>query len=989
MRWAEFIRMGLENMQNKRSILLGSSVLAGVIVIAGPTFAQTSNPTVPPTQQGGEAATVSEVIVTGSRIRRNEFTSTQPIQVITAEQSELKGVPDAATALLGSSLAAGSFQLNDQLTGYVTAGGGGTQSVALRGLGAQRTLTLLNGRRAGPAGTRGQVQAFDLNVIPQSIVERFDILKDGASSIYGSDAVAGVINIITKRDVDGGSMGVYASQPFENGGEVYRIDGSWGKTFDRGYFSVAGEYYRAEALRRQDRDDTACTTDNLRSAATGERVDFIDPRTGSYKCLNLTNQYVNVSGVGNLVRKDLYGNVYNYNTPGNTSRFPEWARFNVAGDPGSYLYAPTDSPYSNRQTVISPTERGTVTFFGGYDLTPNIELYTELLYNHRKSSQNGVGQVFQSFAQRNTINGAPNVLPASNPNNPFGANARTVGVYESSSFQTVDYYRAVVGARGQFTALNRNWDWDVYGQYSLSDATYNNGPRIYLDRFLALNSPNVACTNTPLGGNVSNFNCADLPNGIPWTSARVLAGNYNDAERNFLFVTEEGTTTYDHAYLEGVISTDRLFTLPAGDVGFAFGAQIRHEKIDDTPPEQAAKRNIALYSSAGRTVGSDDIREAFVELDVPLLKAMPFAEALDLNVSARISDYDSYGTNTTWKAGVNWQLSSEYRVRGSIGTSFRAPALYELYLGNQVGYGSQASVDPCYDYGTNSGIDPNVLAACKALGIPSDKTGGSSATIYSNGGSGVLEAETAKSQSLGVVWTPKFASLSVAVDYFDIEIENEVSQFGAYNIVEYCLRGRTDFCSLFSRDSTFSIVEVNNNYVNINTQWSRGIDLTIRYDRETPFGDLTFQTQNTWKLEDKTNTLGGEVEDFLGNTFNYSGPQYAGNASVTLRKGDWTFNYAVDAIGRASDYNRYGYRTAPSAKYGQEVEYKMWNEFTSYHSASVRLRIEDWSFQAGVNNLFDERPPSSDSSTWRIGTAALNGYDMRGRRGFVSVRRSF
>ncbi|MFN7111841.1 MAG: TonB-dependent receptor plug domain-containing protein [Brevundimonas sp.] len=980
-------------MHTKRSILLGTSVLAGLMMATAPAFAQTTttaSQSSAQTRAEPESTTVSEVVVTGSRIRRNEFTSAQPIQVITAEQSELKGVADAATALMGSSLAAGSFQLNDQLTGYVTAGGGGTQSVALRGLGAQRTLTLLNGRRAGPAGTRGQVQAFDLNVIPQSIVERFDILKDGASSIYGSDAVAGVINVVTKRDIDGGYFSAYASQPFEQGGEVYSVSGSWGQTMDRGYFSVGGEYYRAEALRRADRDDTACTQDNLYDAATGERVDYIDPRTNDYKCLNLTNQYVSVSGVGSLVRKDLAGAAYNYNTPGNTSPYADWARFNVAGDPGSYLYAPTSSPYSDRQTVISPVERGTVTFFGGYDLTPNIELYTELLYNHRKSEQNGVAQVFQSFAQRNTVNGAPNVLPASNPNNPFGRNVQTVGVYESSSFQTVDYYRAVAGARGTFAAFDRNFDWDVYGQYSLSDAVYNNGPRIYLDRFLALNSPNVACTNTPLGGNVSNFNCADLPNGIPWASARVLAGDYTQAERDFLFITEEGTTTYDHAYIEGVISTDRLFTLPAGDVGFAFGAQVRHEKIDDTPPEQAANRNIALYTSAGRTTGSDDIREAFVEFEVPVLKALPFAESLDINLSGRISDYDSYGTNSTWKAGVNWQITPEYRLRAGVGTSFRAPALYELYLGNQTGYGAQSAVDPCYNYGANTTIDPNVLAACVALGIPANQTGGSSATIFSNGGAGVLEAETSKSQSYGVIWTPKFASLSVAVDYFDIEIKNEVSQFGAYNIIEYCLRGRTDFCSLFERDPTTNyITTVNNSYVNINTQWSRGIDLTIRYDRETPFGDLTFQTQNTWKLEDKVNTLGGEVEDYLGNTFNYNGPQYAGNASLTLRKGDLTWNYAVDAIGKGSDYDQYGYRTAYSAKYDTDVVYKMWNEFTTYHSASVRYRLDDWSFQIGVNNMFDERPPSSDASTWRIGTAALSGYDMRGRRGFIRVGRTF
>ena len=279
---------------------------------------------------------------------------------------------------------------------------------------------------------------------------------------------------------------------------------------------------------------------------------------------------------------------YTYPTAGqgNNSAYAGWARFNRAGYPDTYLYTPSDNEYYQNATVISPLERYSVNLNAAYEVTPGVELYTELLYSHRESSQVGSAQVFQSFAQRNIINGAPNNLPASNPNNPFGQAVQTVGVYESSSFQEIDYYRGVVGLRG--TA--GKWDWDVYGQYSLSEGNYNNGPRIYLDRFVALNSPNVACTNTPRGGNFSNFDCAALPNGIPWTDERVLTGNFTEAERNFLFFTEDHKTTYDHGYLEALISTNELFKLPAGDVGAAFGAQVRREKIDDLPGRSTVRR---------------------------------------------------------------------------------------------------------------------------------------------------------------------------------------------------------------------------------------------------------------------------------------------------------------------------------------------------------------------------------------------------------------
>ncbi|MFN3838218.1 MAG: TonB-dependent receptor domain-containing protein [Brevundimonas sp.] len=980
--------------------------------MAAPSFAQstTQSSSQSTTTQTGQTTEVQEVVVTGTRIRNPQFTSASPLQVITSEQTELRGVPDLAGALQSSSLAASSAQTNDQLTGYVTGGGGGVQTLSLRGLGSQRTLTLMNGRRAGPAGTRGQVQAFDLNVIPQSQVERIDILKDGASSTYGSDAVAGVVNIITSQKLDGGSFNAYASQPFEGGGEQYRLDGSFGRVFDRGYFNIGAEYYRALVLRRSDRDDTACAEDYLFSPTTGQRIDYIDSRTGDYKCYNQNTNYVQLASGAfsgqNLVRT-MPGVTYPTAAQGNNSPYAGWARFNRAGYPDTYQYTPSENPNWSKSSVISPQERATINFTGGYELNGSAEVYTELLYNRRESEQYGAAQIFPSFAQRNIVNGAGNFLPASNPNNPFGVNVVPVISYESNSGQTVDYYRGVVGIRGSFGAMGRNWDYDVYGQYSLSDAVYDNGPRLYLDRFLATMSPNVACTNTPAGGNFSNFNCSALPNGVPWTSERVLSGNFNQAERDFLFINEESTTTYDHAYIEGLLSTDNLFSVPAGSVGAAFGFQVRHEKIDDTPAEQARNRNIALFTSAGRTTGSDNIREVFAEFDVPLLKDLPFAESLNLNVSGRLSDYDSYGTSTTYKVAMNYQVTPEYRLRGSYGTSFRAPSLYEQFLGSQIGYGSQASSDPCYDY-VNAGVEANVAAACAALGIPGNYTavGGSSVPIASVGGAGRLEAETAETQNYGIVWTPSFAQLSVAVDYFDIKIENSVGQFGAYNIIQECLRGNTDFCSLYTRDpANFYVTSVNNSYVNISEQTNRGIDLALRYRRSFPFGDLSIDSQHTWKLEDKTNALGGIVTDYLGDTFNYNGPAYSGNIYFNLTRGDVTWFYGIDAIGRGSDIEEAGGQVFANSKYANLPAgissancadansycafYKYYTEFTTIHSASVRYRVNDWTFQIGVNNLYDERPPAVNVGEFRVGTAALNGYDMRGRRGFIRFGRKF
>ena len=985
--------------------MLAATGMAGTAWAQAPSQDQRQNPPA----QSASPTVVEELVITGSRIRRiDAFTSPQPLQVITIEEVDLAGVADLATALQTSSLAASSFQVNDQLTGYALPGGGGTSSLSLRGLGAQRTLTMLNGRRAGPAGVRGQVQAFDLNVMPQSQVERIEILKDGASSIYGSDAVAGVVNILTPQRPDGGSISYYVSQPIDGGGEQQRLDATWGRTFDRGHFSVGAEYYEARALLRQDRADTACAADYVFDPDTGQRLDYIDPRTGRFKCYNFTVGYVQAAGL-NLVRTDRYGAAYDYNVDGNNSPYAGWERFARGGFPDTFLYQPSDSGLWNRSNVISPTERFSLNLEGSYELSPSVEAYAELLYNNRRSSQIGVGQVFPSFAARSVINGAANTLPASNPNNPLGVNALFVTAYESNQFQEVDYLRGVAGIRGDASLGSIPFSWDLFGQYSRSDAVYSFGPRLYLDRFLAVSSPDVACTNTPAGGNVSGFDCANLPGGVPWLSARILnEGQFNEAERAFLFFEEEGTTTYDHAYVEGIATTNSLFTLPAGDVGAAVGFQFRHERLDDEPGAQAAAGNMALFSSAGRTRGTDTVSEAFVEVEAPLLRDLPLVRSLVANLSGRLSHYDSYGDSSTYRASLNWTVNPSLRLRASTGTSFRAPALYELFLGNQTVYSSQATADPCINYGT-SGVATEIVASCQALGIPDNYTGagGSSVLVNINGGQGVLEAETATTNTVGLIWTPSFANLSVAIDYVDISIEDEVRQFGAYNIVEQCLRGNQDFCSLFLRDAdNFWILTLNNSYVNVARQDFEGIDLTVRYARDFGSTRVTLGTQHSWKLNDEVNLLGGAFEDYRGTTFGYNGPSYSGNLQLTVARGDWTWFYGVDAIGRGSDLSQPGVTAVgPLARYADFstgtinadcdlpdnycVYNKRFTEFTAYHTLSLRYDVEDWSFQVGMNNLFDERPPTQSQGQFRIGTAALNGYDMRGRRGFARVTRRF
>ena len=229
-------------MKLNRKMLLASTVIAGFAMIApGIAVAQSTPPsdTTPPPPATQKSNEVSEVVVTGSRIHRNEYNSAAPIQVLSGDTASLEGLANTAEILSTSSLVAGSFQVNNQLTGFLVTGGPGASTIQLRGLGAQRTLVLVDGYRMGPAGVGGTVGPFDLNVIPSSIVDRIEILKDGASSIYGSDAVAGVINVITKKNLDGGVINAFSDISQYGGGNRYDVNGGWGKVFDKGYWNLS------------------------------------------------------------------------------------------------------------------------------------------------------------------------------------------------------------------------------------------------------------------------------------------------------------------------------------------------------------------------------------------------------------------------------------------------------------------------------------------------------------------------------------------------------------------------------------------------------------------------------------------------------------------------------------------------------------------------------------------------------------------------------
>ncbi len=994
-----------------------TSLVGGVIALAlaAPAFAQNQPAPAQDEEEIAQATEVDAIIITGSRIPQNEFTSTSPVQVITTDRAERRGLADTAQLLQSSTVAAGAPQVTAAISSaFVTDGGPGAETISLRGLGANRTLVLLNGRRAGPAGTRGGVSAFDLNVIPQSALSRVDILKDGASSIYGSDAVAGVVNLITNDNPDGGEMGVFVSAPFEGGGEQYNISGAFGRTFDRGYFNIAGDIFSREALRAGDRDYLNCRNQYVFEPGTRNRADRIDPRTGQPQCTDVAWGQVYVygpdfSGRAGRFQFDYDGDLGQYippmsPNPAVAATYPTAPAgfFLVNYDAASRAVTNNFHPFALNETIIPEVDRYTVFADGAYDLGGGVEAYAEVLLNRRESRTDSYRQFWNYTYTADFLDFYYGPGAGGDPLTGFtGLNylSATPITDHFSQEQVVDYGRIVAGLRGDITGgFLDGWQWDVFAQYSRSDGDYTSDV-ILDDAVASTNFKTSSCVGTNLP--VSGRPCID----VDFTDPDFLAGNLTAEERAFLFDTETGNTLYEQTYIEGFIGGE-VMDLPAGPLGLALGFHLRRDEIDDVPGEVTLADNSWGLSGAGITRGSEETREAFAEIAVPLVRDLPFARDVSLSLSGRYTDTKTSGDATTYKVGLNWEFIDGFRLRATHGTSFRAPALFELYLADQTSFAGQRNIDPCLNLDTrlaDGSVSQEVYANCTnpagpGGGVAGDFTGGVvTAEVFTGGGLGVLEAETSEATVIGLVFTPPNSGLSLAIDYFEIDIENEVTNLGAGGILLACYTSEnflTDpICNQFDRDPVNGgIIEVRDSFINIADQQNRGMDFTAQYRHDWDWGTLTLDTQATLTLENNTSLFADLTVEPLGE-IGY--PEWVGNVNATLQTGPWTAFWGFDWIGEQS--NRLDFFEANGTVNqiidGRETELETEVGMVGFHSVSLQYEWNEWRILGGIANLFDERPPQASSQvTGTLGNSVFESQYTEafyGRRGFVRVSRSF
>ncbi|MCV6620684.1 MAG: TonB-dependent receptor [Cellvibrionaceae bacterium] len=762
---------------------------------------------------------IEEVVVTGSRLKRDTFSSVSPLQVIDAEGAKDVGLINPADILQSTGAAAGQ-QIDLTFSGFVLDNGPGATTVDLRGLGAGRTLVMLNGRRLAPAGVEGAPAAADLSLVPSGLVQQYDLLLDGASSIYGSDAVAGVANMILKKDFDGLEIRGFTTQPEHSNGEENTLTVTWGKNWDRGFIGFGLDYFNADSVAIDDRPWTEGCDQHRELGLDGNIYSEERRFTETLGMVTTGGCKATSSLVGRTIVPNA-GSIYY--TPGSSNggwgNFTETNLFGLGVDLDGDGVADTSyQDYSQNGTqgyahLFPDQERTSAMFYGEYtfDGDMNLTPYFETLYSKRETSIRGdEGQLFPDVPATNPfnlcnpdgVNGVDCGLAydelLTNPafaeqvrarygGTPadFGLLVGPIGAAESTPVVSVrgdrnivnveiEQFRFVGGLRGDLPQMNigslSDWTFDTYWSYSKSEGD-SSRPGVRGDRL----AHSLATTRED-PDNPGQYICGDGSDGcVPINMYApslytVGVGDFaTQAERDYLFDTRDFKTEYYQSIFSAFM-TGNLFELPAGNVIAGVGAEVRYDRIKSIPDEVARDGLFFGFFSDGGATGSKYTRELYGEVELPLLADKFLATELTANLSARYTKDQLYGSASTYSGKIAYRPVDSLLLRATMGTSYRAPNLRENFLQAQTGFATV--VDPCvvpegavdpiqggYDPSRDS-RDPVVLANCRAQGVDPTTLGANSNNSYSvevarGGNQGLLE-ETSDSFTVGFSFEQPF-----------------------------------------------------------------------------------------------------------------------------------------------------------------------------------------------------------------------------------------
>jgi len=874
------------------------------------------------------------VVVTGSRIPTTDAMAAAPLTVVSAvdiAQSKAATLEETIERLPSMQQTTSS---NDQNS----ISPGGISTADLRGLGPQRTLVLVDGQRMVStfvAGAQGQ----DLQNIPVGLIDRVEILRDGASPIYGADAIAGVINIITKKDYEGLELGGGAGISTYGDHATKQLSVLAGVSSGKGSV-VGGIQYITEDPVRQSERVWAGGGDGSRNIYAGSSAipfgRFQGATSGNLFC-GTANNTLAASTTGSC------------------------GSFNTANDP----------ELIQGRSIINANLQA------HYDIAENLTIYSSSFFTNRKSSAQlnpePVGDVYPSAKWLGGI-----VIPATNPSNPTGEPLLLrKRLYEAGDRQfqdNVDTFQERVGIKGKLA----DWSFDAGYQYGESDSSdYTNGA-VNLTHIQELVGAQPCEVGAPAG-------CGSV----------MLAGpnSLTSAQQNYVRYVGMDNSRYEQniAYLD-ITGTLPFFALPGGDIGVAMGADWRREAVNAIPDALKQTGDYAEGTSLP-TQGQYSVSEVYGELNLPLLKDVPFAQSLSVDIAGRISDYSNFGQANVYKGSVNWAVNDLVRIRAGYGTGVRAPQVGgELYLGSN--QSADGFTDPCV-----APTSPTVLANCRtAIGAAYNPATFTQAVPQLNAarvGNPNLLPETSKQWNVGaVISLDQFVpSLTVTVDYYNIHLNNYITLIDPGSAVALCY-GAANFANIYcprfgARNVQGQLTSYQEPYTNLGYIHTDGVDLGLTWNSDDVMGAVGLQnwglgvnTQWTYVNNYLQQNLDGSVTQYAGTyseaAISYGQPKWKGLFSATLTMPDGPgFEVTERFVGQ----------TFSNAIYGEDPTSPGYNvPALLFTDININVPWNNYNFNFGIDNLFDKDPPLAIDPYVQT---LSNQYDFAGRFFYVKATAKF
>lgn len=958
----------------RRPLAATSWFAMGAALLSAPNaFAQEAQGEAPPDAPADEAAPAGEIVVTGSRIAATGFTAPTPVTVLGQQELQQQGASNIADAL--NNVPAFRPQSTPATVGIFSSNAGANLA-DLRGLGANRTLVLVDGRRfvAGTVAGGGfsPSGAVDLSMIPTVLISRTEVVTGGASAAYGSDAVAGVVNVLIDNQLQGlrGNLQYGISQQGDNEELFATLAGGTSFADGRGHVVLGVEYSDNKGVGDCYTRDWCSVSFNTISNPTPQL-------NGLARQVLLPNTRTSTSNFGGLItsgvlrgttfRPDGTSFQHDYGTFFGTA--PTFANGGIFQSGGS---ADPVNGFYNNFPLVAPVERIVGLGHIKFDISDNLQIFAEGSYGKVNSATLGA-------ASRNTGN---ITIQRDNAFLPADLRARLVAANQTSfSFGRVsndigppvadvqrETYRGVVGLSGNFGS---RFKWDAYYQYGRTDYQQDTTNTQITDNFArAVDAVDQGLFQTGVAnGNIVCRSTLTQPTNPLVAGCRPLnlfgENRFSPQAVAYAYGTASQSTSLTQ-HVAALNLQGELFDLPGGPFSVAAGAEYRVEDAEGTAdPISTALRFI---TSPGQAITGPAIKvkEAYLEAAAPLLEDVPFFYSLSLNGAVRITDYSTSGSVTSWKVGGVWEPAEFLRIRATRSRDIRAPNFFELNAPTSTSF--QFLTDP--------------------------RNSGSFLTSVQLGGNPNLVPEIADTFTIGAVIRPS-RNFSLSVDYYDISLDGAVSTLGGQIIVNRCEAGATALCNLITRDSGGLLSSVRNVNLNLNSLKTRGIDAELSYQAELSGVGISVRALGTYVFDLITIDGTGTAVDRAGmNGGPVSQPSGLPNFTGTL-----TFGLSAKPVTAAMQIR---YISAGVYNATQIGPHQSGYAPTLANSISDNYVDEEWRLNFNIqydlidrgstkvqlfgviNNLFNQDPPNDLPSSFGVTNPVL--YDVIGRSFKFGVR---